>query len=115
MREMNLVCVSTKKNITYNFPPQGRYRRDKLKREFDKYTPNTVWVSDIIQLYVNYKVYYLCIIIDLFPRKVIAHHIANNQKTEIAVATFKSAYKKRRITKKLNNHKISSWQIQRLE
>lgn len=95
LREMNLICVSTKKHITYNLPPQGRYRRDKLKRQFDQSTPNTVWVSDITQLYINYKVYYLCVIIDLFSRKVIAHHIANNQRTEIVVDTFKSAFKKR--------------------
>lgn len=94
MREMNLICVSMKKHITYNFPPQGRYRKDKLKRQFDQSSPNTVWVGDITQLYVNYKVYYLCVIIDLFSRKIISHHIANNQRTEIAVTTFKKFMKK---------------------
>jgi transposase InsO family protein/transposase-like protein len=96
MREMELVCVSSKKKIKYNFTPRSNFRNNTLKRQFDAERPNSIWVSDITALYVNYKPYYLCAIIDLYSRKVISYSIANNQETPMVLDTFKDAYEKRR-------------------
>lgn len=95
MNEMDLVCASQKKHITYNFSEKGKYYSNKLKRNFNQSEPNVVWVSDITRIYVNYKPYYLCVIIDLFSRKVIAYNIANNQETPMVLETFKKAYENR--------------------
>lgn len=95
MKELNLVCVSSKKNIKYNFTPKSNFRNNRLNRKFTQEKPNRVWVSDITTLYVNYKPYYLCIIIDLFSRKVLAFSIESNQDTPMVLAAFKDAYKSR--------------------
>ncbi len=95
MKEMNLVCVSAKKKIKYNFTPKSNDKKNALKRQFDVDKPNSVWASDITVLYVNYKPYYMCVVIDLYSRKVIAYSIANNQETPMVLEAFKDAYKKR--------------------
>lgn len=95
MKEMGLVCVSNMKGTCYNFTPKGIYRHNRLKQDFHQEHPNKVWVSDITMLYVNYERYYLCVIIDLFSRKVIAHQIDNNQEAPIVEEAFRDAYRNR--------------------
>lgn len=95
MKEMGLVCSSTMKGTRHNFTPRGAYRHNRLKQNFQQEHPNKVWVSDITMLYVNYERYYLCVIIDLFSRKVIAHQIDNNQEAPIVEKAFQNAYRTR--------------------
>lgn len=95
MKEMELVCISTMKGTRYNFTSKGIYRHNRLKQDFHQEHPNKVWVSDITMLYVNYERYYLCVIIDLFSRKVIAHQIDNNQEAPIVEKAFRDAYRSR--------------------
>lgn len=54
--------------------------------------PNQIWVSDIT--YFNYKErkFYICVIIDLYSRKVVAFKISKRNSTQLTKATFKSAY-----------------------
>ena len=63
-----------------------------LHQEFNQSAPNLVWVSDITHLKAGSKWYYLCVIIDLFSRKVIAWSISANPDTELVIVTFKKAY-----------------------
>lgn len=95
MKEMGLVCSSTTKGTRHNFTPRGVYQHNRLKQNFQQEHPNKVWVSDITMLYVNYERYYLCVIIDLFSRKVIAHRIDNNQEAPIVEKAFQDAYRTR--------------------
>lgn len=95
MKDMGLVCSSNVKGTRHNFTPRGVYRYNRLKQNFQQEYPNKVWVSDITMLYVNYERYYLCIIIDLFSRKVIAHQIDNNQEVQIVEKAFRDAYRTR--------------------
>jgi len=95
MKEMGLICSSNAKGTRYNFAPKGMYRYNRLKQNFRQEHPNKVWVSDITMFYVNYEWYYLCVIIDLFSRKVIAYHIDNNQETPIVEKAFQDAYRSR--------------------
>ena len=104
MKEMELVCVSTNKKVKYNFTPKSNFRNNTLRRQFDSEKPNSIWVSDITALYVNYKPYYLCTIIDLYSRKVISYSIANNQETPMVLDAFKNAYKKRGYPDSLTFH-----------
>lgn len=95
MKGMGLICSSNVKGTRYNFAPKGVYRHNRLKQNFRQEHPNKVWVSDITMLYVNYERYYLCVIIDLFSRKVIAYHTDNNQETLIVEKAFQDAYRSR--------------------
>ena len=66
-------------------------RKDSLKLNFKATTPNSVWVSDITYFKFNDTTRYICVIIDLFSRKVIAYRISKTQSTHLVTSTFKEA------------------------
>lgn len=68
---------------------------DFLHQKFNQKAPNLVWTSDFTYIKVNRKWYYLCIVMDLFSRKVISWHISGKPDVELIMTTFKKAYDKR--------------------
>ena len=68
---------------------------DHLNRNFSLKAPNLVWVSDITYLKVGGKWYNLCIIMDLFSRKVISWKLSAKANAELVMETFRKAYEKR--------------------
>ena len=69
--------------------------RNHLQQNFNQKAPNLVWVSDITYIKAGGKWYYLCIIMDLYSRKVISWHISASADTELVITTFRKAYGKR--------------------
>ena len=69
---------------------------DYLQRNFISLKPNRVWVSDITYIPVNNELFALCVIIDLFARKVIAYKVAENATAELVIQTFLEAWKIRK-------------------
>ncbi|MDD3137907.1 MAG: DDE-type integrase/transposase/recombinase [Lachnospiraceae bacterium] len=66
-----------------------------LHQAFNQKYPNLVWASDFTHIKVAGKWYYLCILMDLFSRKVIAWNIYGKADVDLAMTTFKKAYAKR--------------------
>ncbi len=66
-----------------------------LEQKFNPKTPNTIWASDFTYIKVNGKWYYLCIIMDLFSRKIIAWQVSSKPDTDLVRTTFQKAYDKR--------------------
>ncbi len=62
-----------------------------IKQNFTVTAPNEVWVCDITYFHLNGKTYYLCAIIDLYARKVIAWGISKKNSTHLTKGTLKSA------------------------
>ncbi len=67
-------------------------RENILKQNFTTSRPNEVWVSDVTYYSFDNKTYYLCVILDLFSRKVIAWKVSERNSTHLTKATFKMAY-----------------------
>lgn len=95
MKAMQLPRMSTVK-------PSGRAKHNDngdfpnhLDRDFSQKAPNLVWASDITYIKAGGKWHYLCIVMDLFSRKVISWHISPKADVELVMATFKKAYDKR--------------------
>lgn len=63
-----------------------------------------MWVSDITYFKLHNKFQYICVIIDLFSRKVISYKIATRQSAQLVSATFKQAYADKRPKGKLIFH-----------
>ena len=59
-----------------------------LNRNFSVNTPNTVWVSDITYIPVNSSFVYLCVVIDLFSRKVISYAISRKIDSKLVINVF---------------------------
>ena len=103
MKQMNLPAMSTRKPKFKGFSDQNEYD-NHLQQNFNQNAPNTVWVSDITYIKAAGKFYYLCVIIDLFSRKVIAYSISGKQDSDLVKSVFLVAYKNRNSPKGLMFH-----------
>lgn len=66
-----------------------------LNQQFSQNAPNLVWVSDITYLKAGGKWYYLCVVIDLFSRKVISWHLSAKANVHLVMTAFRKAYENR--------------------
>lgn len=91
MREMGLesVRVDAKKQFQLR---EKNTRKNLVQRNFKVIKPNQVWVSDITAFKVKGKWFYLCVVIDLFSRKVIGFRVSQKSSTRLLTTTFKKAY-----------------------
>ncbi len=78
--------------------------KNYLNQEFDPDAPNQVWVSDITYFKCNGKSYYICVIIDLYARKVIAYKAGKKNSAQLIKTTFRQAYENRQPSSSLIFH-----------
>lgn len=103
MQEMGLssVRVDAKKQ----FKRKQQYEKQNLlKREFTAGHPNQIWVSDITYFKVKSYWVYLCIILDLYSRKIVGWRVSRNMSTNLVTATFKAAFQERGQPQNLTFH-----------
>ncbi len=67
-----------------------------LRQRFNPLEPNLVWVSDVTEIKIKSKPVYLCIIMDLFARKIIGHSISLKNNTKLVEKTFNHALSNRK-------------------
>lgn len=75
-----------------------------LAQNFDQPAPNMVWVSDFTYIRVANRFYYLCAILDLFSRKIVAFKVSNKIDTNLAIDTLNDALVSRNISSGLMFH-----------
>ena len=81
----------------------GQRRRSKepsglenhLSQAFSQKAPDIVWASDFTYLKAGGRWYYLCIVMDLFSRKIISRHLSPKADADLVMTAFKLAYAKR--------------------
>lgn len=69
-----------------------------LGRKFSVDTPNRVWVSDITQIRCREGWQYLCVIIDLYSRRVVGWATSYMNSAEMVLRALKKAWKARKPT-----------------
>ncbi len=69
---------------------------DMVKMNFTTSRPNEIWVSDVSCFKVKDLYQYVCVILDLYSRKVIAYRISTVHSTQLITKTFKNAYETRK-------------------
>ena len=96
MKEMELKCNHACPPIRHARPEWRRqYNRNKLNREFNQSAPNKAWVSDITLIKSNGRKYYLCVVIDLFSRKVLSFDLSTGSSTTLVSSAFMQAFVRR--------------------
>ena len=75
-----------------------------LNREFTSYSPNQKWVSDFTYIWTAEGWLYLCVIIDLFSRKVVGWSTSKQIDTDLLLSSFWQAIDKRKPKKGLLFH-----------
>ena len=94
MSEMGLISIRVYSHYLYN-KEFGKYK-NYINQFFDADYPNQIWVSDITYFKLKETPYYICVIIDLFSRKVIACRVSRSNSTQLVKMTFRDAYKNRK-------------------
>ncbi len=79
-------------------------RENLVKQQFKVDAPNQIWVSDVTEVKYKEKRLFLCVIIDLYARKVIAYKYSNKNNTYLTKGTFERAYFSRNPGKELIFH-----------
>lgn len=105
MKTMNLPKMSTVKPFINKSKSSSDERCPNiLKQQFDQTEPNKVWVCDFTYIKVCSKFYYLCVILDLFSRKVIAYKLSHKIDTQLAIDTVNLAVANRKKSQGLIFH-----------
>ena len=95
MKQLQLPKMSTDKPVIRSNSSDAEACCNHLQQKFNQKAPNLVWVSDITYIKADGKWYYLCIVMDLYSRKVISWHISANADAALTITAFRKAYQKR--------------------
>ena len=104
MKSMQSPKMSTHRIHGYHMKNYTEQAENILKRQFSPPAPNMVWASDITCIRTIKGRLYLCVIIDLFARKVIAWTVSSSQRTKFIAELLLRAWKLRRNPKSVIFH-----------
>lgn len=77
---------------------QNQERKENiLNQQFNPEAPNKVWVSDVTYFKISGKTYYICVILDLYARKVVALTISKKNSTWLTKTTLMNAIEERNL------------------
>ena len=93
MQDMGLVSIRQGSKKLYD--KEASRGKNHLNQQFDVQKPNQVWCSDITLFNHKQKNYYICVIIDLFARKVVGYMVSHRNSIHLVKMTFQKAYKER--------------------
>lgn len=105
MKQMKLPQMSTVK------PPKAAVNKENdgvcqnlLSQRFDQEAPNLVWVCDFTYVKVGGKFHYICVILDLYARKVIACRVGSRIDRFLALDTLRDAVRLRGVSQGIMFH-----------
>lgn len=94
MQELGLESI--RENSKKDYKKRQEYqRKNLLEQNFTANRQNEIWVSDITYFKIKDYGIYLCVIIDLFSRKVVGYRVSQKCSTQLVSATFRKAYQDR--------------------
>ena len=104
MREMGLSAVPKEKFvITTDSKHHNEIYPNNLNREFND-APDEVWATDITYIWTSQGWLYLAVVMDLFSRKIVAWHMEQFLKKELATTALERALTFRNPSDKLLHH-----------
>ena len=95
MKELGISSVGRHPKVNSANDRLYKYYPNKLKRCFLTDMPNKIWVSDITYAKVGDGIMYLCIILDLYSRKVVGYGISDNLESEFVIEVFLKSFELR--------------------
>ncbi len=92
MREMSLSVQSPMALTQHKKPIPRPCYQNRLHNDYEQIAPNSVWVSDITYVRAGQENKFVCVIIDLFSRKVLSYTVSDRIDTMLTIETFEKAY-----------------------
>lgn len=97
MQKLGLKAKAGRKfKVTTDSDHPLRPSPNRLRQQFAVQKPNAVWVSDITYIWTRQGWLYLCVIIDLFSRKVVGWQTSETLKQEMVIRALSKAYLQRK-------------------
>ena len=90
--------------------PYMRYQKalhkypNLLDRQFEQLRPNRFWVTDITYIHTSKGMVYMCAVVDLCGRMVLAYRIGTDMTTSLVTDTIRDAKQKEMVTDGLALH-----------
>lgn len=100
----DLGLCSIRQDAKYLYKKDRRQLKNTLNQQFDTSRPDEVWVSDVTCFRTNGKNYYICVVLDLYSRRVISYCVSRRNSTQLIRRTFQDAYNLRSPTLPLTFH-----------
>lgn len=95
MRVLGLKAIIRKKRPDYVKAPEIHVAENVMNRNFDAYSPNTKWCTDVTELkYGNGRKAYLSAIIDVYDNSIVSWILSHSNNNKLVMDTLKKAYKK---------------------
>lgn len=104
MREMGLQSVTLYSKRDHQKRERLSQRHNIFQRRFQADAPDRIWVSDVTCFKINKNYLYICVILDLFSRKVVAHRVSPKNSTYLITSTFRQAFQHRNAPQSLMFH-----------
>lgn len=104
MRELNLPRAMRRKKPRIKYTENKGVFENRLHQEFYPKTPNKVWCSDFTYIRVENHFCHLCVVMDLFSRKIIGWHLSSRHTGSLVIEALKKAIKNRKINYGLMFH-----------
>ena len=97
MKSMKLPKISTFKpvRIVKKGDKNIKTNENLLGQKFNPDAPNKAWCSDITYIRTAKGFCYLCVVMDLFARKIIAWRVSSSQTSKLVEDTLRSAWETR--------------------
>lgn len=89
MRDLGLHCIRQSAKAIYE--RLSAERINIVARQFNVDKPNSVWVGDITYFRLKGRTFYICAIMDLYSRLIIAYRISTLNSTRLTKATMSDA------------------------
>ncbi|WP_307411047.1 IS3 family transposase [Neobacillus ginsengisoli] len=99
MREANIKATVRRPKTTKESKGKaaGYNYENLLNRDFQAAHPNHKWVTDITEVLVEGKKYYISALMDLFNRELLALQVSSSPNQELIKATIEAAQKRRKL------------------
>jgi putative transposase len=99
MREANIKATVRRPKTTKEAKGKaaGYVYENLLNRDFDAAHPNQKWVTDMTEVLVEDKKFYISALMDLFNRELLALQVSSSPNQELIEATIKTAQKRRKL------------------
>lgn len=104
MRKYDLLAQIRQKKPYMNYKKAVHQYPNLLNRAFDQLLPNHFWATDITYIPVGNKMLYLCAVIDLCGKMVLAYRIGDEMTASLVVDTIRDALQKEKVTDGLVLH-----------
>ena len=104
MRKMSLLSVIRRRRPYTRYQQAVHKYPNLLNRCFDQAKPNQFWVTDITYIPIPGSMLYLCAVLDLCGKVVLAWRIGSDMSSSLVTDTIRDALEKEKVTGGLSLH-----------